>query len=172
MAAGSMNTYLAIDPGIARAGYAVVESGEGRLRAVAYGCVETPAGLDPGARLVQVHEETRSLIQKFNPGEVVVEQLFFNTNVTTAMSVGEARGVILLAAALAGVPMAEYSPLEVKQAVVGYGRADKRQVQQMVKAILSLDEIPKPDDAADALALAICHVHSRTVMRATQGGGR
>lgn len=159
---------MGIDPGLGRTGYGVVEEQGGKLTALDYGCVETPARRSVVRRLEQVYEEIGTLLRRHRPDEVAVEQLFFSTNVQTAFAVGQARGVILLAASQARVRLGEYTPLEVKQAVVGYGRAEKGQIQYMVKAILSLTETPRPDDAADALALAICHAHMRRSAQAAE----
>ena len=148
---------LGFDPGTARLGYGVIAS-DPDPRAIDYGIIATDADLPMAQRLVEIHEAVTELIQVFRPDAVAVERLFFAQNVTTAMTVGQARGVILLAAAQRGLPVAEYAPSEVKQAVVGYGKADKRQIQEMVRIMLGLDSVPRPDDAADALAIAICHV--------------
>lgn len=150
---------LGIDPGIATVGYGVIEYEKNRFRTLAAGAIETPAGIDVEDRLEMIFDDMRELIETYRPDEMSVEELFFNTNQKTAVGVAEARGVILLAARKKGIPIAEYTPLQVKQSVVGYGRAEKKQVQEMVKIILGLSCIPKPDDAADALALAVCHAH-------------
>lgn len=151
---------LAIDPGTATTGYGVIEYEGNRFKIKDYGVVLTDSKLAMERRLQEIYDRLKNLIARHRPDCFVVEQLFFNSNVRTALTVGQARGVCLLVAADGDLPVAEYTPLQVKQAVVGYGRADKAQVQHMVKAILNLNEIPKPDDAADALALAICHAHS------------
>lgn len=152
---------IGIDPGTATTGYGLVqENADGSLEAVAYGVIETPAHTPMAERLLTLYKQLGELILLHCPQRAAVEKLFFQRNVTTALSVGQARGVALLALAQAGIDVAEYTPMEVKQAVAGYGGADKRQVQQMVAALLALDEIPHPDDAADALAIAICHAHS------------
>lgn len=148
---------LGFDPGTARLGYGVITS-DPDPRAIDYGIIATDAELPMAQRLVEIHEAVTELIEIFRPDAVAVERLFFAQNVTTAMTVGQARGVILLAAAQRGLPVAEYAPSEVKQAVVGYGKADKRQIQEMVRIMLGLETVPRPDDAADALAIAICHV--------------
>jgi crossover junction endodeoxyribonuclease RuvC len=148
---------LGFDPGTARLGYGVITS-DPDPRAIDYGIIATDANLPMAQRLVEIHEAVTELIQVFRPDAVAVERLFFAQNVTTAMTVGQARGVVLLAAAQRGLPVAEYAPSEVKQAVVGYGKADKRQIQEMVRIMLGLEAVPRPDDAADALAIAICHV--------------
>jgi crossover junction endodeoxyribonuclease RuvC len=152
---------IGIDPGIATTGYGLVqEAQDGSLALVTYGVIETPAGMPLPERLLILHAKLSDILLLHHPASGAVEKLFFQRNVRTAMTVGQARGVALLALAQAGLQAAEYTPLEVKQAVVGYGGADKNQVQQMVRALLGLADIPKPDDAADALAVAICHVHS------------
>lgn len=157
---------LGIDPGTALTGYGAISIAGGKLKVLTYGAISTAAGDPAHHRLRTLHRELGDLFARFEPPEVAVEQLFFNNNVRTALAVGQARGVVLLAAADAGCDVSEYTPLQVKQAVVGYGAAKKAQVQYMVKAILSLDETPKPDDAADALAVAICHAHSRKLAAA------
>ena len=151
---------LGIDPGLAIVGWGVVEYKNTRFRTVAYGSVQTPAGLRTEERLKMIFDGINELLEKYHPDAVAVEELFFNTNITTGIRVAEARGVILLAAERAGVPIYEYTPLQVKQAVVGYGRAEKKQVITMVTMLLGLPKPPKPDDTADALAIAICHAHS------------
>jgi len=157
---------LGIDPGTAITGYGLVREEEGgQLTAVAYGVVRTQARLPMPQRLVLIHRELQEVIQLHRPDSAAVELLFFQNNVTSAMTVGQARGVALLALAEAEIPIAEYTPMVVKEAVAGYGGADKHQVQQMVRALLGLDEIPRPDDAADALAVAICHIHSAGMNR-------
>lgn len=154
---------LGIDPGTAITGYGVVSHQGNHLKYIACGVIRTEAKLPTAARLIEIHRQLGELISYYRPDAAAVEELFFNKNVTTALTVGQARGVILLALATAGLPIAEYTPLQVKQAVVGYGRAEKNQIQEMVRMLLCLPEIPKPDDAADALAIAICHAHSRKV---------
>ena len=151
---------LGIDPGLAFAGWGVVEYKNARLRPVAYGSIQTPAGTRTEERLKLIYDGMKELIQTYHPDAVAVEELFFNTNITTGIRVAEARGVILLSAEEAGIPISEYTPLQVKQAVVGYGRAEKKQVISMVTMLLGLKAPPKPDDTADALAIAICHAHS------------
>lgn len=151
---------LAVDPGTATTGYGVISYEGNRFKVKEYGIVSTDSKTPTELRLQQIYEGLKNLIARHRPDYFVVEELFFNTNARTAIAVGQARGVCLLVAADGEIPLAEYTPLQVKQSVVGYGRADKSQVQQMVKAILNLEKIPKPDDAADALALAICHAHS------------
>lgn len=151
---------LGIDPGLAIVGWGVVEYRNARFRTVAYGSVQTPAGMHTEERLSKIFDGINELIATYHPDAVAVEELFFNTNITTGIRVAEARGVILLAAERGGVPIFEYTPLQVKQAVVGYGRAEKKQVITMVTMLLGLAKPPKPDDTADALAIAICHAHS------------
>jgi crossover junction endodeoxyribonuclease RuvC len=151
---------LGIDPGTATTGYGLVREAETGPVLVAYGTIQTPAGAPMPDRLRTIYHELKQLIALHGPDSAAVEKLFFQRNVSTAMSVGQARGVALLALAEAGVSVGEYTPRDVKQAVAGYGGADKHQMQQMVRAILHLTEAPRPDDAADALAVAICHLHS------------
>ncbi|MDQ3099701.1 MAG: crossover junction endodeoxyribonuclease RuvC [bacterium] len=154
---------LGIDPGIATTGWGVVEKGaKARLKGkdmimLDYGCVITEPNLSFSERLVLLYTGINDLLREHKPDAFVVEELFFNTNVTTAITVGQARGVILLAAAHFGTPYFEYTPLQVKMSLTGYGRAEKKQMQKMVQMIFGLTEIPKPDDAADALAIAYCH---------------
>ncbi len=164
---------IGIDPGTAITGYGLVSEDErGDLRAVAYGVVTTKAKLPMPERLLALHRELQEILARYRPESGAVEKLFFQRNVTTAISVGQARGVSILALAEAGLPVAEYTPMEIKQAVAGYGGADKHQVQYMVRALLGLEETPRPDDAADALAVAICHLHTaRTRRMAEEGGG-
>ncbi len=151
---------LGVDPGTAITGYGVLQSDGDDLKVVDYGAITTPADWLMPRRLQHIYAELTTLIARHQPTDAVVEKLFFSKNVRTALSVGQARGVALLAAAQAHLAIHEYTPLQIKQAVVGYGRADKNQIQQMVKMLLQLDVIPQPDDAADALAIAICHAHS------------
>jgi crossover junction endodeoxyribonuclease RuvC len=152
---------IGVDPGTAITGYGLVsESYDGKLTAIDYGVIETPSGDDPGNRLATLFTEIQKILHLHRPDHAAVEKLFFQRNVTTALAVGQARGVILLALTQQSIPTAEYTPMEVKQAVCGYGGAEKSQVQQMVKALLELERIPTPDDAADALAIAICHLNS------------
>ena len=151
---------LGIDPGLAIVGWGVIESVNGRMRPIAYGAITTPAHTDVEARLLMIQNDLESIIEKYKPDEMAVEELFFNTNITTAIAVAEARGVILCTAHKLGVKISEYTPLQVKQAVVGYGKAEKHQVISMVTTILKLPAPPKPDDTADAVAIAICHAQS------------
>lgn len=151
---------LGIDPGIAIVGWGVLRYENGRFTPIAYGSIQTKAGQKVEDRLLQVHNGMREIIEKYRPDVMSIEELFWNTNQKTGIVVAEARGVILLSAREAGIPIFEYTPLQVKQAIVGYGRAEKRQVIMMVTTFLGLKEPPKPDDTADAIALAICHGHS------------
>ena len=150
---------LGIDPGIAIVGYGVIEYRNSVFKTLAMGSIQTPAGIDVERRLEMVYDEMCELIDMYRPDEMAIEELFFNTNQKTAIAVAEARGVILLAAMKRNVKISEYTPLQVKQSVVGYGRAEKSQVIALVKMILKLEHAPKLDDTADALALAICHAH-------------
>lgn len=151
---------LGFDPGLATLGYGVIQSDCNRHKLIDYGIISTPAGMPAPVRLRNIYNDVSWLIDKVKPDAIAVEELFFNQNVTTAINVAQARGVLLAACACKTDELFEYTPLQVKQAVVGYGRAEKKQVQYMVSSFLSLREIPKPDDAADALAVAICHAHS------------
>lgn len=151
---------LGIDPGTATMGWGAVRQEGNRLRHIQHGVITTPSDWEMPRRLARLHDGVSELIKAYRPSAFAIEELFFNTNVTTAITVGQARGVAVLAAYRAGVPVAEYTPLQVKQAITSYGRADKKQVQEMVKALLNLREIPRPDDAADGLAIAITHAFS------------
>lgn len=157
---------LGIDPGYAIVGYGVVDYAKNRFATVGFGAVTTKAKTPFETRLADIYNDMLSIIDKYNPDELAIEKLYFNTNTTTAIDVAQARGVIVLAAHQKGLKISEYTPLQVKQAVTGYGRAEKHQVMEMIKSILSLKAVPKPDDTADALALAICHGHySDSVLR-------
>ena len=151
---------LGIDPGFAIVGWGIIESKDGKIRPLAYGAITTPAHTSIESRLLMIQRDLETLIQKYHPDEMAVEELFFNTNITTAIAVAEARGVIICTAHRLGVLVNEYTPLQVKQAVVGYGKAEKQQVIAMVTTLLKLAKPPKPDDTADALAIAICHSQS------------
>lgn len=152
---------IGIDPGTAITGWGIVEEfASSELTLVAYGVVTTPAKTPLADRLKTIYAELTSIVAEYQPDTSAVEMLFFSRNTTTALSVGHGRGVAMLALAQADLPIFEYKPLEIKQAITGYGGADKKQVQRMVQLLLNLAEIPKPDDAADALAIAICHLHS------------
>ena len=153
---------LGIDPGIATVGWGVVSLEKGSFRYIDCGTVNTSAGTRVEHRLFLVHSAIRDIITRYTPDEISIEELFFNNNQKTAINVAQSRGVILLAAEESRVPIFEYTPLQVKLAMVGYGRAEKKQVMEMTRMFLRLDKMPKPDDAADALALAICHGHTRS----------
>lgn len=155
---------LGIDPGYATVGFGVIEAGCGRCRPIAYGVIETPKTARFPHRLKFIGDETAKLIAQYNPDAIAVEELFFQDNRKTAIMVAEARGVVLYAAENSGKQLFEYTPLQIKQALTGYGRAEKCQIQQMVKVMLCLDKIPKPDDAADALAVAITHSQTNTTL--------
>ncbi|MCX7832477.1 MAG: crossover junction endodeoxyribonuclease RuvC [Actinobacteria bacterium] len=150
---------VGIDPGTAITGYACLESFDGRFKLHKHGCIKTNSETEISNRIKQIYEEISALIDWFQPDVVALERQFFNRNVTNALFVGHASGVILLAAAQRGVPVSMYTPLQVKQSIAGYGKASKKQVQYMVKNLLGLLELPKPDDAADAIAVAICHAN-------------
>ena len=157
-----MTLALGIDPGTATTGYGLVRlARDGELVAVSHGIISTPKESSAAARLETLYEALRALLKKYKPDTAAVEKLFFQSNVKTALAVGQARGVVMLCLQQAGLNVYEYTPNEVKQAVAGYGGADKRQVQDMVRALLQLDSIPKPDDAADALAIAITHLNTK-----------
>ncbi|NLP47858.1 MAG: crossover junction endodeoxyribonuclease RuvC [Clostridiales bacterium] len=152
---------LGIDPGYATVGYGVVEYKSNHFKVLAHGVITTAAGQPFNLRLEFIYNGLEELIERFSPSDMAIEKLFFNTNAKTAIDVSQARGVMLLAGQKAAMRIGEYTPLQVKQSVVGYGRAEKKQVQEMTRIILNLEKIPRPDDAADALALAICHAHSK-----------
>lgn len=153
---------LGIDPGVATIGFGVLRVERGKNTLLQYGVISTPPGITLSKRLLQISQDMEQLILQFRPDEMAVEELFFSKNITTGISVAHGRGVILLAAEKLGVPVFEYTPMQVKQAVVGYGAAEKRQVMLMTQRLLGMKEIPRPDDAADALAIAICHSRSAT----------
>lgn len=153
---------LGIDPGVAIVGFGLIESDRGTLRMLQYGAITTPAGLPLAARLAQINRDIEELIGTFRPDEISVEELFFSKNITTGIAVAHARGVILCAAEKKKIPIYEYTPMQVKQAVAGYGLADKKQVMDMTRRLLKLKSVPRPDDAADALAVALCHARSAT----------
>ena len=159
---------LGIDPGVATIGFGVVRAERGKNTLLQYGVITTPPGIPLSQRLVQISEDMEQLIHQFEPDEMAVEELFFSKNITTGIAVAHGRGVILLAAEKLGVPVFEYTPMQVKQAVVGYGAAQKRQVMLMTQRLLGMKEVPKPDDAADALAIAICHSRSATSLMNTE----
>lgn len=158
---------LGLDPGTAITGYGLITGNAGREKIVACGCFRTATGLPMPVRLTQLNQDLENLLDEYKPDVIAIEEIFYHKNAKTVISVAQARGVLMLTAARRGIPVAEYTPLQVKQAVVGYGRADKKQVQTMVKHILKLSALPKPDDAADALAIAICHLHARLLKHVT-----
>lgn len=153
---------LGIDPGVAIVGFGLIESGPGVQRMLQYGVITTPAGQPLAARLAQIRRDMTELIETLAPDEISIEELFFSKNITTGIAVAHARGVILCAAEEQAIPIYEYTPMQIKQAVVGYGLADKKQVMDMTRRILKLKAVPQPDDAADALAIALCHARSAT----------
>lgn len=153
---------LGIDPGIGTVGFGVIDCDRGYQQMVQYGVITTPANTPLASRLVQIEADMEQLITQFQPDEVAMEELFFSKNITTGIAVAHGRGVLLYAAEKLGLPVYEYTPMQVKQAVVGYGLAEKRQVMDMVRRLLKLKAIPRPDDAADALAIALCHARSAT----------
>lgn len=161
-----MIVVLGIDPGTATTGFGLItEDAAGEASLLRYGVIQTPAHTPMPQRLLAIYQQISALIDASHPDAMAVEELFFKRNVSTAITVGQARGVVLLAAAEAGVPIFEYKPAEVKQALVGYGNAEKAQIQEMVRIMLGLPTIPRPDDAADAVAIAICHLHSQRLRR-------
>ena len=161
---------LGIDPGLATLGWGVIEAGGGRERLIEYGCILTTPDQALPERLLQIQNDMRALLARFQPEEIAFEELFFAKNVTTAFTVGAARGVSIAVCAEYTDKLYEYTPMQVKQAVVGYGLAEKRQVMDMVKRLLKLKAVPRPDDAADALAIAICHARSATSLLSRVGG--
>lgn len=162
---------LGIDPGVATVGFGIISESGGAAALMRYGVITTSAGMRLALRLKQIHGDVAELIATFRPDAIAVEELFFNTNLKTAVSVAHGRAVVILAGEERGVPMFEYTPLQVKKAVAGYGRASKRQVMDMVRRLLQMNDIPKPDDAADALALAICHARVSNSLMNIKGEG-
>lgn len=162
---------IGIDPGIATTGYGVVQTDGQRSAALDFGCIATASDLPMPQRLERIYDELKFIVERYQPNVMAVEKLFFSKNSNSAMQVGEARGVVVLAGCHAGMHVYEYTPLQVKQAVVGYGKAEKLQVQQMVKMLLGLSKIPRPDDAADALAIALCHAHAGATLTALSRRG-
>jgi crossover junction endodeoxyribonuclease RuvC len=160
---------LGIDPGVAHTGYGVVASHQGRMLALDGGVVETAPGLDAGRRLATIHERVCALLDEYRPDAVALEDVYFGANARSAFAVGQARGVVMLAAGQRGVATASYTPQQVKSAVCGNGRAAKEQVQRMVQTLLALTELPRPDHAADALAVAICHANGAPLAAAVPG---
>ncbi len=153
---------LGLDPGIAIVGFGVIEAQQGQFHSLTYGAIRTAAGLPLSERLEIIYNDLNQLLDSLRPEAVAIEELFFNTNITTGISVAHGRGILLLACRQKSIPVYEYTPLQVKQSVVGYGRAEKKQVMEMVRRMLHLNEVPKPDDAADALAIALCHGRAAT----------
>lgn len=161
---------LGIDPGTAITGYGLVEGQGSRERLVDYGTVLTSAGMEMPARLCIIQQELAQVIDKYRPQAMAIEQIYYHKNAKTVITVAQSRGVAIVTSASAGLPVYEYTPLQVKQSVVGYGQADKKQVQLMVQRLLRMKEIPRPDDAADALAIALCHLHSYRLNGLKKGG--
>jgi len=159
---------LGIDPGVATIGFGLIEADRSRQQLLQYGVITTPAGLPLSRRLWQISQDMNELLTAFKPDEAAVEELFFSKNITTGIAVAHGRGVLLLELERAGIPVYEYTPMQVKQAVAGYGGADKRQVMLMTQRLLRMKDVPKPDDAADALAIAICHGRSATSLLNTE----
>lgn len=163
---------IGIDPGTATTGYGVVDYVQGKEHLVSYGTIRTAADMPMELRLLKIHHEFNALLSQYQPEAVAIEELFHHKNAKTVISVAQSRGVLLMTAAARELELAEYTPLQVKQAVSGYGNADKRQVQIMVQKILRMEQVAKPDDAADALAIAICHIHSCRMGRLYKGGAK
>ena len=159
---------LGIDPGVATIGFGLIDAQRQKNTLLRYGVISTPPGIPLSSRLLQISEDMERLIRQFRPDEMAVEELFFSKNITTGISVAHGRGVILLSAEKLGVPVFEYTPMQVKQAVAGYGKADKKQVMLMPQRLLNMKQLPRPDDAADALALAICHSRAATSLLNTE----
>ncbi len=162
---------LGIDPGVATVGFGVIEADGPNMKMVRCGVITTAAGLPLSVRLRQIHTDMLELIDLFKPDCIAIEELFFNTNLTTGISVAHGRGVIILAGEERGIPMYEYTPLQIKQTVAGYGRAEKKQMMDMVKRLLNLPKVAKPDDASDALAVAICHFRYSNSLLNIEGSG-
>jgi len=160
---------LGIDPGVATVGFGIISDTGGSPKPKRYGVITTPAGMRLALRLKQINDDVSELIKTFKPDAIAVEELFFNTNQKTAVSVAHGRAAIILAGETHGIPMYEYTPLQIKKAITGYGRANKPQMMEMVKRLLNLEKIPKPDDAADALAIAICHARVAQSLINTEG---
>ena len=162
---------LGIDPGVATVGFGIISETGGVPKPQRFGVITTPAGMRLALRLKQIHTDASELITTFKPDAIAVEELFFNTNLKTAIAVAHGRAAVILAGEEHGVPMFEYTPLQIKKAVTGYGHATKKQVMDMVRRLLSMEEAPKPDDAADALAVAICHARTAHSLLSIEGGG-
>jgi len=159
---------LGIDPGVATIGFGLIRAERGKNTLIQYGVITTPPGIPLSERLLQISRDMEQLIEVFKPDEIAVEELFFSKNITTGIAVAHGRGVILLEAERQGIPVFEYTPMQVKQSVVGYGKAEKKQVMLMTQRLLNMKEIPRPDDAADALAIAICHSRAATSLLNTE----
>ena len=159
---------LGIDPGVATIGFGLIRAERGKNTLLQYGVITTPPGIPLSERLLQISRDMEQLLETFKPDEMAVEELFFTKNITTGIAVAHGRGVILLAAEKAGIPVFEYTPMQVKQGVVGYGKAEKKQVMLMTQRLLNMKDIPRPDDAADALAIAICHSRAATSLMNTE----
>ena len=159
---------LGIDPGVATIGFGLIRAERGKNTLLQYGVITTPPGIPLSERLLQISRDMEQLLETFKPDEMAVEELFFTKNITTGIAVAHGRGVILLAAEKAGIPVIEYTPMQVKQGVVGYGKAEKKQVMLMTQRLLNMKDIPRPDDAADALAIAICHSRAATSLLNTE----
>ena len=159
---------LGIDPGVATIGFGLIRAERGRNTLLQYGVITTPPGIPLSERLLQISNDMEQLLETFKPDEMAVEELFFTKNITTGIAVAHGRGVILLAAEKMGIPVFEYTPMQVKQGVVGYGKAEKKQVMLMTQRLLNMKDIPRPDDAADALAIAICHSRAATSLLNTE----
>ena len=159
---------LGIDPGVATIGFGLIRAERGKNTLLQYGVITTPPGIPLSERLLQISRDMEQLLETFKPDEMAVEELFFTKNITTGIAVAHGRGVILLAAEKAGIPVFEYTPMQVKQGVVGYGKAEKKQVMLMTQRLLNIKDIPRPDDAADALAIAICHSRAATSLLNTE----
>ena len=159
---------LGIDPGVATIGFGLIRAERGKNTLLQYGVITTPPGIPLSERLLQISRDMEQLLETFKPDEMAVEELFFTKNITTGIAVAHGRGVILLAAEKAGIPVFEYTPMQVKQGVVGYGKAEKKQVMLMTQRLLNMKDIPRPDDAADALAIAICHSRAATSLLNTE----
>ena len=160
---------LGIDPGYGITGFGVIEADRGNCQLLRCGAITTPAGMDFSARLEIIYEDMRQLLEAVKPEAVAIEELFFGQNVTTGIGVAQSRGVILLAIRQAGLQVYQYKPMQVKQAVVGYGKAEKRQVMDMTRRLLKMEKMPRPDDAADAIAIALCHARSSTSLLLNRG---
>jgi len=161
---------LGIDPGVATVGFGIIDETGGEPKPRQYGVITTPAGMRLALRLTQIHDDVSELVRTFKPDAIAVEELFFNTNQKTAVAVAHGRAAVIMAGEKHGIPMFEYTPLQVKKAVVGYGQATKKQVMEMVRRLLSMEQAPKPDDAADALAIAICHARFTNSLLNIDGG--